>query len=128
MIGLPGDFTPVSRFVRAVAFSQTARPTQGGFDTVREVFRILGNFNVPLGAAEGDQDAPQLEDLLYSATQWTTASDQKNRIFYYHTQFNRLSRMVDLKKIDLGNIGTDIIHKLLDQEKEQAIEEVPLGG
>jgi choloylglycine hydrolase len=28
MIGLPGDFTPPSRFVRAVAFSKTARPTR----------------------------------------------------------------------------------------------------
>ena len=30
MIGLPGDYTPPSRFVRAVAFSKTARPTATG--------------------------------------------------------------------------------------------------
>ena len=40
MIGLPGDFTPPSRFVRAVAFSQTARPTATGEETIYEVFRI----------------------------------------------------------------------------------------
>ena len=44
MIGLPGDFTPPSRFVRAVAFTQSARPTEGGYDTVRESFRIFGQF------------------------------------------------------------------------------------
>ena len=100
MIGLPGDFTPPSRFVRAVAFSQSARETEGGFDTVREAFRILDNFNVPLGAAEGDEDAVESKDLLFSATQWTTATDLKNLRFYYHTQFDRAVHMVDLKKID----------------------------
>ena len=53
MIGLPGDFTPPSRFVRAVAFTQTARPTKTGGESMYELFRILDNFNVPLGAAEG---------------------------------------------------------------------------
>ena len=47
-LGLPGDFTPVSRFLRAVALSKDARHTRGGFDTTREVIRILDNFNVPL--------------------------------------------------------------------------------
>ena len=53
MIGLPGDFTPPSRFVRAVAWSQTARPLEKSREAVYELFRILDNFNVPLGAAEG---------------------------------------------------------------------------
>lgn len=30
MTGQPGEFTPASRFVRAVAFSQTARQPDGG--------------------------------------------------------------------------------------------------
>ena len=38
MIGLPGDFTPPSRFIRAVAFSQTARPTATGDETIYEIF------------------------------------------------------------------------------------------
>jgi len=67
MIGLPGDFTPPSRFVRAVAFSKTARPTATGDETIYEIFRILDNFNVPLGASEGTGDdktqGMQLYDL-----------------------------------------------------------------
>ena len=59
MIGLPGDFTPPSRFVRAVAFSKTARQTADGPETVYELFRILDSFNVPLGAAEGSDDAEE---------------------------------------------------------------------
>ena len=34
LLGLPGDFTPPSRFIRALAWTQTSRPTDGGEDTV----------------------------------------------------------------------------------------------
>jgi len=109
MIGLPGDFTPPSRFVRAVAFSQTARETQGGYDTVREAFRILDNFNIPADAAEGAQDDVQSDDLLYSATQITTAADSLNLVYYYHTMYDRTVHMVDLKQIDFGAMGDEMI-------------------
>ena len=127
MIGLPGDFTPPSRFVRAVAFSQSARPTKGGYDTVREVFRILDNFNVPIGAAEGAEEGVK-KDPLYSATQWTTAADLKNLVFYYHTQYNRAVRMVDLKRIDFGAIGGKIIHRPLDETKAPVLEDLTPKG
>ncbi|MEM7463446.1 MAG: choloylglycine hydrolase family protein [Pseudomonadota bacterium] len=109
MIGLPGDFTPPSRFVRAVAFSQTARETEGGYDTVREAFRILDNFNIPADAAEGAQDDVQSDDLLYSATQVTTASDSENLTYYYHTMYDRTVHKVDLKQIDFENMGDEMI-------------------
>ena len=57
MIGLPGDNTPPSRFVLAAAFSQTARPTASGEETIYELFRILDNFNIPLGSVEGTGEA-----------------------------------------------------------------------
>jgi choloylglycine hydrolase len=121
MIGLPGDFTPPSRFVRAVAFSKTARKTEGGYDTVRESFRILDNFNVPAAAAEGTDHGATADDKLVSATQFTTAADMKNRVFYYHTQFSRRVRMVDLKKIDFGNIGDKIISRPLDEKRTEDV-------
>ncbi len=124
MIGLPGDFTPPSRFVRAVAFSQTARKTEGDYDTVRETFRVLDNFNVPLGAAEGGQHIKASSDKLYSATQWTTAADLKNLVFYYHTQNSRRVRRVDLKKIDFTKIGKEIISQPLDESRNEKFEDL----
>ena len=121
MIGLPGDFTPPSRFVRAVAFSKTARPTPTGEETIYEIFRILDNFDVPLGAAEGTgEDKTQ---GMRSATIWTSASDTTNKVFYYHTQHNRRVRMVDLKRIDFGSFS-DITRLPLDKVKAQDIEDV----
>src|SRR5271169_2287232 len=121
MIGLPGDFTPPSRFVRAVAFSKTARPTPTGDETIYEIFRVLDNFNVPLGASEGSgEDKTQ---GMRSSTIWTSASDTNDKVFYYHTQHNRRVRMVDLKKIDFGSFG-DIKRLPLDKVNAQDIEDV----
>ena len=122
MIGLPGDFTPPSRFVRAVAFSKTARPTENGEETVYEVFRILDNFNVPLGAAEGSEHQQSTEGMR-SATIWTSVTDTKNRVLYYHTQHNRRVRMIDLKKIDFESLR-EVVHLPLDREKRQDIEDI----
>ena len=125
MIGLPGDFTPPSRFVRAVAWTQTARHTANAYETVYEVFRILDNFNVPLGAAEGSDSQSKLEGMR-SSTIWTSAWDLKDHILYYHTQNNRRVRAFDFKEIDFSNLGNDIIHIPLDKNREQDIEYITL--
>ena len=121
MIGLPGDFTPPSRFVRAVAFTQTARPTADGPETVYEAFRILDNFNVPLGAAEGEGEATTKG--MRSSTIWTTAWDTKNKVLYYHTQNNRRVRKVDLSTIDFDPARAKARFPL-DRVKTQDIEDV----
>ncbi|WP_152050903.1 MULTISPECIES: linear amide C-N hydrolase [Tautonia] len=121
MIGLPGDFTPPSRFVRAVAFTQSARKTADGPETVYELFRILDNFNVPLGAAEGEGEATTRG--MRSSTLWTTGWDTKNKALYYHTQNNRRVRKVDLTELNFAE-GREKIRFPLDKEKVQDIEDV----
>jgi choloylglycine hydrolase len=122
MIGLPGDFTPPSRFIRAVAFSQTARPTPTGDETIYEIFRILDNFNVPLGASEGTGEEDKTKGMR-SSTIWTSASDTKDRVFYYHTQHNRRVRKVDLSRIDFASFK-EIRYIPLDHVKAQDIEDL----
>jgi len=121
MIGLPGDFTPPSRFVRAVAFAKSARPTVNGEDALQELFRILDNFNVPLGAAEGSAVAKT--QGMVSATLWTTGYDTKNKIMYYHTAHNRRVRKLDLNKIDFSKPST-LTRLPLDKVRSQDFEEI----
>jgi choloylglycine hydrolase len=125
MIGLPGDFTPPSRFVRAVVWTQTARPTGTSSETVYEVFRILDNFNVPLGAAEGSDHSSNIKGMR-SSTEWTTAWDLSKHVLYYHTQNNRRVRALDLKELDFSELGNEILHLPLDKTKEQDIEYITL--
>jgi choloylglycine hydrolase len=106
LIGLPGDFTPPSRFVRAAAFTASCRPLASSADAVFESFRILDNFNIPLGATAPEAYIP---DDIVGATQVTTSSDLKNRVFYYHTMWNRQVRKIDLKAIDFAVIEEQLI-------------------
>ena len=104
-----------------MAFSQTARPTPTGQETIYEVFRILDNFNLPLGSAEGQGEAKTKG--MRSSTIWTTAYDTKNKALYYHTQHNRRVRSVDLSKIDFGSLREQVLISL-DEVKSQDIEDV----
>ena len=48
MLGLPGDYTSPSRFVRATFFQTTAPVWETGFETVVQAFHILNNFDIPI--------------------------------------------------------------------------------
>ena len=116
MIGLPGDFSPPSRFVRAVALRNTVRPLVDGEDAILEAFRILNNFDIPLGAV----DAPG-KDIIGS-TIWTSAMDTKALRYYYHTQYNSRLRVIDLKAVDFTK--NKITYVPMDKEKKQDFENV----
>jgi choloylglycine hydrolase len=122
MIGLPGDFTPPSRFVRAVAWTQTHRPLKDSGEAVYELFRILDNFNVPLGASEGSDDEAKKLEHMRSSTIWTSGWDTSKKALYYHTQNNRRVRKVDVSRFDFSING--IVRFPLDENKEQDIQDV----
>lgn len=95
-LGLPGDFTPPSRFIRAAFFVNTAYKGKTALDEVNIAFKILDQFDIPPGSVreqEGDK-------VVAEATQWTSAADLKNRIYYFHTQFDRNVKAIDLKNIN----------------------------
>jgi choloylglycine hydrolase len=98
MVGLPGDFTPPSRFVRAVAFTQAAPPTDTADQSVWQAFHLLNQFDLPLGAIRGTDNGKSISDF----TNWTTAADIKHLRYYFNTYQNRRIKMVDLKKIDFS--------------------------
>ncbi len=93
MLGLPGDVTPVSRFVRAVAFTQTLIPPKNVEAGVNEAARILNNFDISRGLVR-EGESPEKFHLNF--TQWTTIGDIKNKRYYWWTEHNRRMRMVDL--------------------------------
>ena len=97
MLGLPGDFTPPSRFIRAVAFSQSALPVATADEGVLQAFHLLNQFDIPKGAARGVDNGKEIADY----TLWTSASDLKNHRYYFRTFDNSRIRMIDLTKMDL---------------------------
>jgi choloylglycine hydrolase len=122
MIGLPGDNTPPSRFVRAVTWTQSTRQIENATEGIYETFRILDNFNLPLGpdAAEGSGKGNDAE-IMRSSTIWTTAWNLTDLTLNFHTQHNRRVRKINVKEIDFSKIGEEIVHIKLDEKKEQDI-------
>ena len=98
MHGLPGDFTPPSRFVRAAFFRNTAPQRATGLDTVLEAFHLLNNFDVPIAIEN------PAEHNLPSATQWTSAIDLSSRTVYYKTAYNSTIRSISLDNIDFAKV------------------------
>ena len=97
MLGLPGDFTPPSRFIRAVAFSQSALPVATAHEGVLQAFHILNQFDIPKGAARGMDNGKEIADY----TLWTSVSDLKTLRYHFRTFDNSRIRMVDLNKMNL---------------------------
>jgi choloylglycine hydrolase len=118
MLGLPGDFTPPSRFIRAVAFSQSALPVATAHEGVLQAFHILNQFDIPKGAARGVDNGKVMADY----TLWTSASDLKNHRYYFRTFDNSRIRMIDLEKMNLdakeiktiSMAGKEVIEDLSD--------------
>lgn len=97
MFGLPGDFTPPSRFVRAAVFSATATPAATATDGIYSGFHLLNNFDIPVGAVRASSDGTTETDQ----TLVTVMRDPQGLRMYYKTYDDQTMRMVDLKKFDL---------------------------
>ena len=92
--GMPGDFTPPSRFVRAAIFSQNAAPTKTAEEAVLSAFHILNQFDIPKGAVVNAAIGEPTDEI----TEWTSVADLKNLRWYFRTFDDQSIRVVDLKQ------------------------------
>ena len=93
-MGLPGDLSSVSRFVRA-AFARcnsVAGPGEG--ESVNQFFHILGTVQQPRGCAH-------LGGGKYEITVYTSCCNTDKGIYYYTTYENNTVHAVSMHKTDL---------------------------
>lgn len=91
-MGMPGDWTPPSRFIRAaflVNFAAKGKTAESG---VNIAAHILNTFDIPLGIVASDG--------IYEFTQWIVIKDLKNLVFYYRAYENLILKKIDLKSQD----------------------------
>jgi len=98
LLGLPGDFTSPSRFVRATVFMQTVQDTNTEHEAINAAFHILNLFDIPFGSVI----EKNVDYQTYEITQWTSAVDLKNKRYFWHTHENRQIYAVDLMKMNLN--------------------------
>ena len=122
MLGLPGDVTPPSRFVRAAFYQTTAPQRATAFDAVLQCFQILNNFDIPVGVEFPQGELPA---DIPSATQWTSATDPAGRTIYYRTMYDSTIRSIDLRAIDFGQVRYR--SEPLDEVRRQPVVPVRIG-
>ena len=117
MRGLPGDFTPPSRFVRAVAYSQSAETLATAEPTVNQVFHIMNAFDIPRGAVQDVHD----DGIHLDYTVWTSVVDLQNRRWLFRTYNDQSIRSIDVREA-LAAAGDEI--RLIEMDSVQPIEDV----
>jgi choloylglycine hydrolase len=120
-IGLPGDMSSPSRFVRAVAYQQTAEQPESSTDAVLQIFHILNNFDIPKGSVRQTIHGKQFDEY----TSWTSANDLTNLTFYFRTYGDQTLRSVGVRKA-LAAAGGKITS--LPMESDQSTPIVPVGS
>jgi len=95
MVGLPGDYSSPSRFVRAAAFANTALPMQDCDEPIFRAFHILNAFDIPKGAIRQVDETGVHTDY----TIWTSAADTKKGVYYYKTYLTQAVESVDVKAV-----------------------------
>lgn len=97
MIGLPGDLTPPSRFVRLGVTTFFADQPDDAEKALNVCQHIVNAFNITSGLiTEKTPDGKVLKET----TQFASYRDLTNRIFYFQTYENLDLRKVDLRKLD----------------------------
>jgi len=116
MQGLPGDSTPPSRFIRALAFVSTARQAPDGPQTVELAEHILNNFDLPSGFVLSAAKQGELE-----TTQWSSIADLRARKYYIKSYHDQTLRGVDLNSVNLSGPSL-LVSPLSDHRTIPALE------
>ena len=108
-LGLPGDLSSASRFVRVAFTKLHARSGEGEADSVGQFFHILGSVEPTRGCCE-------LENGKYEITIYTSCCNATKGIYYYTTYTNRQITAVDMHREKLD--GTELIrYPMLEEEQ-----------
>lgn len=100
LLGLPGDFSPPSRFVRATVFSGTAVSPESAEAGVYQLFHMLNQFDIPYGSVVEVTKGQK----HYDTTQVTCVRDPHALKYYFKTYEDQAIKTVDLSKISLNEI------------------------
>lgn len=93
-MGLPGDLSSQSRFVRAAFTRMNARSGEGEGESVSQLFHILGSVEQQRGCCH-------LEGDKYEITLYSSCCNADRGIYYYTTYENSRISAVDLHRTEL---------------------------
>lgn len=95
-MGLPGDYTPPSRFIRTVFLKHFAIKPQNADGAVELVGHILNDVDIPMGVVAAGGMGKTIPDY----TQWVAIKDISHNAFYFSDYDHRLNYV----KINLNTV------------------------
>ena len=108
-MGLPGDLSSQSRFVRAAFVRANSRSGESEAESVSQFFHILGSVEQQRGCCE-------LDNGKYEITLYTSCCNADKGIYYYTTYENSQITAVDMHKEDMD--GTELVSYPLVEEQQ----------
>ena len=103
--GIPGDWSPPSRFVRAAFFSNIAPQPENAMDALTLANHISYTVDIPHGLI----NLPLMVGTLFSDfTQWFVFKDLNNKILYYRSYKDGTLKKVDINKLKPSSAGRSI--------------------
>ena len=94
-LGLPGDLSSSSRFVRVAFTKVNAVSGESEEESVSQFFHILGSVDQQRGCCE-------VADGKFEITLYTSCCNTNKGIYYYTTYENHQITAVDMNKEDLN--------------------------
>ena len=102
-LGIPGDPSPQSRFIRAAFLRETAFKPQTIQESIGLARQILQNISVPIGTVIFANPPAPLPDISFDWTQWSVIRDHTNLSYYFYSDFNSTLYGIHLKDLELNS-------------------------
>jgi choloylglycine hydrolase len=99
MLGLPGDWTPPSRFVKIAYTLDSIITPKTSSEAVTTALHILNIVDIPKGVIK---ENPKPFVTMFGYAQWVVVKDLTNKILYFKTYDDLTLKSVDLKKFNLS--------------------------
>lgn len=98
MLGLPGDVSPPSRFVKTASLSTTASKVENSQEALNLAQHIINNVDIPSGLVRAKNEGKDLTET----TQWVVFKDLSQKKFYYRTYNDMTIRSINLNELNFS--------------------------
>jgi len=98
-LGLPGDISPPSRFVKTAFLLKVAYTPNNAEDALSLAQHIINNVDIPAGLAQSMVNGK----VSVETTQWVVFKDLTHKMFYYRSYDNMTLHSIDMNKLNFAD-------------------------
>lgn len=109
MLGLPGDFSSPSRFIKIGFLKRVAAPAKTASEALNLAQHIINTVDIAAGISRAKVHGKDVTEI----TQWVVFKDTTHKIFYYRTYNDMTLRSVVFDKIDFSKYAKPLKMPLL---------------